>query len=130
MLKSFSKAVKNREYNLYLNGKTIKISTKRIKGVKEYYASLMVSSSLPEDKSFFIYNEFNFASFGMSDVVDLVFANWDGKIIHIEESFKRNKISKKIDNVKFIYILPKNTVFKKSILMNDVLTHQYNRRKK
>lgn len=129
MIKEYLNKVSKREYDLYLNDKNLKIKTKRIKGLVEYVSLIANSNFISENNSFFIYNEKNFASFGMLEKLDLVFVDWDNKVIHIEENFERNKISKNINKPKFIYILEKNTVLKKGILLNDILKHEFNRKK-
>ncbi len=129
MLERLQKHVNRRNYFLVHNGEKTSITTRRIKGFREYVKYIAKMPEFKEGKGFFIYNEFNFASFGISDLVDLIFVDWDGKVIHIEESFEMNKISDKFENVKFIYILPKNTVNKNKILTNDTLTHEYDRKK-
>ncbi len=129
MESKLTKIINERVFDLYLNSKPLNITAKRIKTFKQYYNSLILFSGINEDKAFFIYKEYNFASFGISEKLDLVFVDWDNKIIHIEENFEKNKISKKIDNVKFIYIFPKNTIQLKKIILNDILIHQYNRKR-
>ncbi len=129
MLKKLQRTINKRDYFLIHNGERTNINAKRIKGFKEYINKLAKTPEMKEGKAFFIYNEFNFASFGMSEEIDLVFVDWDGKIIHTEESFAMNKITPKFDGVKYIYILTKNTLKKKKILTNDTLTHEYNRKK-
>ncbi len=129
MLKKLQRQVNNRKYFLVHNGEKLNITIRRIKGLKEYIKYVAKMTEAKEGKGFFIFNEYNFASFGMSEVLDIVFVDWDGKVFHIEESFNMNKISEKFDNTKYIYVLPKNTINKNKILTNDTLTHEYDRKK-
>ncbi len=111
------------------NGERIKFIGQRVKGFKEYINLIAKSPEIKETNVFFTYNEPNFASFGMSEPLDLIWVNWDGKIIHVEEGFEMNKISKKVDNTKFIYIMASNSIKRNKILVNDTLIHRYDRKK-
>ncbi len=124
MIKNIQELVNKRNYSLVHNGNKTKLTVKRIKGFKEYVNNLAKSTELVEGKGFFIYNEYNFASFGMSEKLDIVFVDWEGKIIYIEESFDMNKISKIENDTKYIYVFPRNTIRKNKILMNDTLNHE------
>lgn len=121
------KKINNREYSLYLNNKNIKIRTKRIKGIKNQFDSLIVNGILSQEKSFFIYNEKNIATYGLSNELDIVWVNFDEKIINIEENFPKNKISKEIPKTKYIYIFSAGTVKRKRIILSDILKHKYDR---
>ncbi len=127
MLKTLQKYTKHRKYILVHNGEKMNFQAQRINGFKEYINLLAKTPELKETTAFFIYNEPNFASFGMSEPLDIIWVNWDGKIIHLEESFEMNKISQFIDKTKFIYILPIKSIKKNKILINDTLTHEYKR---
>ena len=127
MFQKLKENVKKREYELFLNKKNLKIKTRWISSIKDYYIFLIRELENVEDVGFFIYNEKNFASFGLMENIDIVFVDWDNKVIHIEEDFKTNKISIDIDKPKFIYIFKSGTVKKKRILMNDILSHVYKR---
>ncbi len=129
MLERIQKIVNRRKYHLIHNGEKTNIIARRVKGVKEYIKYVAKSPELKEGYGFFIYNEPNFASFGMSEVIDLVFVDWDGKIIHLEESYDMNKISDMFPKTKYIYILPADTIRKNKILNNNTLTHLYDRQK-
>ncbi len=129
MLEKVQKLVNRRKYYLIHNGERINIITRRVKGVREYIKYVAKSPELKEGFGFFIYNEYNFASFGMSEVIDLVFVDWDGKIIHLEESYDMNKISDVFPKTKYIYILPSGTIRKNKILTNNTLTHAFDRQK-
>ncbi len=129
MLDGMIKTVNKRKYQLFHNGEIMNFMITRIKGARDYINHLAKNPELKENKAFFIYNEYNFASFGMSEKLDLVWVDWDGKVIHLEESFDMNKISKKIDNSKFIYVFPKHSIKKNKILANDTITHAYKRKK-
>lgn len=124
-----TKLIASREFDLKLNGDKIKITAKRLSGVKDYYNLIVKSQELNPDKAFFIYNEMNFASFGMSEEIDLVFVDWNNKVFHLEHNFARNKISKNHDRTKFIYIFSKGMIDKKKIRLNDILNHHYDRKK-
>lgn len=129
MIKRLQKNVNKRSYKLYHNGEEINIIATRVKGFKNYINKIAKSKELVDGKAFFIYNEYNFASFGLSEEVDLVFVDWDGKITHTEELFLMNKISDSYKKTKYIYILPKNSIKKNKILTNDTLVHRYDRKK-
>ncbi len=129
LLETAQKHINNRRYFLVHNGERVDIITRRIKGFREYVRHIAKSTELKEGLGYFFYNEYNFASFGLSEPVDLVFVDWDGKIIHIEESFITNKISEKHEKTKYIYLFPANTVKKNKMLVNNTLTHEYQRRK-
>ena len=126
MFKKISKTVNERDYSLFLNGQVLDFTVRRLKSFKDEY-SMLISGlpSLTESKGFFIYKQGNFSSLGLSEPLDLVWVDWDGKIIHIEEHFPRNKITDFIKNTKFIYIFQNGTLEKKSLILNDLLTHMY-----
>ena len=127
MFKELRKKINDREYLLYLNNKNINITSKRINGLKSQFDSLITNGEINPEKSFFIYNEKNLATFGLSYHLDIVWVNYDDKIIHIEEDFIENKISKEIENTKFIYIFSSGTIKKKEIILNGILKHIYKR---
>ncbi len=129
MIKNIQDSINKRNYSLIHNGTKTKITVKRIRGFKDYVNNLAKSTELAEGKGFFIYNEYNFASFGMSENLDLIFVDWDGKIIQIEESFNMNKITKNEYGAKYIYVFPKNTIKKNKILINDTIGHEHIRGK-
>ncbi len=129
MLDTIRKNVNKRKHILVHNDERTKFVATRIKGFKEYLDNLARTPELKEFKAFFIYGEPNFASFGMSEKLDLLWVDYDGKIIHIEEGFAMNKISPRIKGTKYIYILPQNSIKKNKILANDTLTHVYDRPK-
>ncbi len=128
MLKTIQKIANERTYNLIHNEEPINITTNRIKGFIEFQKLLGSVDELAETRSYFVYNEQNIATFGLSFEVDVVWVDWDGKIIHIEEGFKMNKISKDFPKTKFIYFLSKGTVTKKKILVNDTFRHRFERK--
>ncbi len=129
MLNKFIGLLNERTFDLYNNGKPLKIKVKRIKSLKDYIENLISVSSLKHNKAFFIYNKPNITTFGMSEKVDLLWVNWDGKVINIEENFDLNKVSKQYKDTKYIYIFSQNTISGNKIILNDVITHQYNRTK-
>ena len=129
MFKFIKDIINEREYELKNNSRKVNIAIKRIKNIKDFNDSLISLSEIGLDNGYFIYNKPNFASFGLKNKVDIVWTNWDGKIINIEEFFKTNKISQQYRNAKFIYIFKAGTVNRKKIIMNDVLTHFYDRKK-
>ncbi len=130
MLKTLQKKINNRVYSLYLNNKKINIKSQRIKNTKDYINNLAKTSKKINEKSYFFYNKKNFASFGMSELVDIVWVSWDGKVIYFEKLFQTNKISKSINGTKFIYILPPETIKIKNISIGDIFAHEYNRNNK
>ncbi len=130
MFKLLQKTIDSRKYNLIHNGNPVKFEVQRIKGFKDYVNNIAKAVEFDEGLGFFVYNEYNFASFGASEVLDIVFVDWDGKVTHIEESFPMNKITKNFKNSKYIYIFPKLSVKTKKILINDTLRHEYFRTKK
>lgn len=129
MLSNIQKKINNREYILVLNEKKINISTRRIKNIKEFYEFLIKPFKLKNDSTFFIYKYDIFFSIGLPNNVDLVWVSDEEVIINIEKNFSKNKISKKVENTKFLYILPSGFVDRKNISMNDKLTHLYVRKK-
>lgn len=129
MFESMIRKVNKWDYQVYHNGERTNFSASRVKGFKQYIEKLAKSPELKEHKVYFFHNEPNFASFGMSEEIDLVWVDFDGKITHIEENFLMNKISITIPKTKYIYVFAKNTVKKNKILENDTLTHQHNRPK-
>lgn len=129
MFEIIKKSVNEREYELENNSKKINISVSRIKNFKDYKNSLISLSELDNNHGYFIYNERNFFSLGFKNKIDLVWTNWDGKIIHIEENFITNKLSEKINNTKYIYIFKPGTIKNKKIILGDQFTHFFNRKK-
>lgn len=129
MLERLAKKVNEREYQLFLNDKPLNITSRRLKGLKQQFKQLSLSNELDREHSFFIYKEKNFASFGLSEEVDLAWVDFDNKVIHIEESYITNKISKEIPNTKYIYILQKGNIKRNKIILNSLLTHSYSRTK-
>ncbi len=129
MFKFVRDIVNEREYEIRNNGRKINLVTTRLKNLKDFKDSLISLSEIDLDRGYFIYNEPNFASFGLKNEVDIIWTDWDGKIINIEESFMTNKISNQYKETKFIYIFKAGTVSRKKIIMNDVLTHYYDRKK-
>lgn len=127
MIKELKRKINDREYSLYLNNVNIKIKTTRIKGIKKQFDSLIVSGILNPEKSFFIYNEKNIATYGLSNKLDIVWVDFNESIIHIEESFPENKISKEIPNTKFIYIFSEGMVKSKKMIVTNILKHIYDR---
>ncbi len=125
MLNKAKQKINEREYFLLLNNKNINIKTKRIKGLINQFNSLIKNGELSYEKSFFIYKEKNISTFGLSYEVDIVWVNFDEEIIYIEEKFSKNKISKKIDNTKFIYIFPQGIIKKKKMVIGNILKHKY-----
>ncbi|BDU67805.1 MAG: hypothetical protein TYPL_4580 [Candidatus Tyloplasma litorale] len=121
--------ISNREYALIYNGKKINFNTKRIKNIKDYYNFLIRDPRNNQDYSFFLFNEYNIATFGLSQKIDVVFVNWNGSIINLEENFETNKISKKYTNTKFIYLFPSGTIKKKNFELKGVLKHEFSRKK-
>jgi|GEM_PF-3185045 len=73
MFKKLTETVNNREYALYLNGQILDFRVKRLKSFKDNYRMLIAGlPSLTDDKGFFIYNEPNFSSLGLSENLDLI----------------------------------------------------------
>lgn len=130
-VKEIFKNVNMRTYDLYLNDKKIDLFAKRIKNAKDYYHVLMSNRAIVNEESvFFVYNESIFASFGLSENLDIVFVNWDGMVTNIEENFPTNKISEEVKKTKFIYLFSKGVIKSKKIVVNDILKHEYNRKNK
>ena len=129
LINKLSIDISNREYELIYNGKKINFNTKRIKNIKDYYNFLIRDPRNNQDYSFFLFNEYNIATFGLSNKIDVVFVNWNGNIINLEEGFQTNKISKKFTNTKFIYLFPNGTIKKKNLEIKGVLKHEFNRKK-
>lgn len=129
MISQISKIANSRKYSLVHNGERKEIKLERIKGLRDFIRKVSRTPEFKEEEGYFIYNEYNFASWGISEKIDLVFVDWDGKVTKVEESFDMNKISSKIDRTKFIYIFKKNTIKKNKILTNDTLGHEYVREK-
>ncbi len=123
------KSIKTRKYDLLLNGKKINIEVTRVKGFKEFIDNLIRGAEMRIENGFFIYNEKNIATFGMSDKLDIVWVDWDGKVIKAYENFDVNKISKEYKDTKFIYIFAPETIVRKKIIKNDIITHEYKRDK-
>lgn len=129
MFKFVRDVVNDREYDLRNNTRLIDISVTRIKNIREFKNSLISLSEIDSEKGYFIYNEPNFASLGLKNEIDIIWTNWDGKIIHLEENYKTNKISQNFKDTKFIYLFKAGTINRKRIILNDVITHFYNRKK-
>lgn len=129
MFKFIKDAVNDRKYELQYNSRNMNITLTRIKNLKEFKNSLIKLSEIDVDKGYFIYNEPNFASFGLKNPIDIVWVDWDDRIIHYEESFVTNKVSSSYPNTKFTYILKAGTIERKRFINNDVLNHVYDRKK-
>ena len=127
MINKIKKIVNNRSYQLYLNKNKIEINVTRLKNKKDYFNNLFLNEEMENEKAFFIYNEPNIFTFGLRENVDIVWVNWNNKIIHIEHSFKTNKFSKTFKNTKFIYILKEGVIKKNSMVINDLLVHKFQR---
>lgn len=123
MSNKFIKPISQKKFTLHLNEKPLNIHSKRIKGFKEFMNELVNGPTLVPEMSFFIYNEKNIATIGLSERLDIIWVNWDGKVINMEKSFEKNKISASFQNTKYIYILKENSINENRIIKNDIITH-------
>ncbi|NOQ50118.1 MAG: hypothetical protein GQ557_00435 [Mycoplasmataceae bacterium] len=114
----------NTKYFLVLNEKKLDIDIWRIKSLKKYWSRLIVRKEIPINEGYFMYRANGFNSYLINETVDLIFVDWNDKVIKIYHHFETNKISPGIKGTKFLYILSGGNVKRKNIYEGDVLKHQ------
>lgn len=116
-------------YRLMITNRSSKIKLTRLKTVKEHYNNLIKANEIMENKGFFKYESEGIFTHMFPEPIDLIFVKGDGSIIKMYKSFEINRITKRHENTKFVYILPQNTIKINNIIITDIITHQKWKRK-
>lgn len=118
------------KYQVLLNNRKLNIYVKRIRTIKTFYTQLISRKIFNYNEGFFIHKTNGFATYMFNFPVDLIFVNFEEKIIKIIPNFQSNKISNYYPDVKFCYIFPEKTIKNNNIQINDLLKHQRIKTKK
>ena len=111
-------------YNLFHENVKLTKSLKRIIIKKNYFSKLINEKEIGRNNNYyFIHGEKGFNSFLFKKKFDLIFTNNDNEIIFLEEEFESNKVTAYYSDLKFIYLLPMNTIKKQNMKLGNILLH-------
>jgi uncharacterized membrane protein (UPF0127 family) len=101
---------KNMPYRLIYNNEDINIKLSKIVTVEDKIDSLIKTDKLLFRYGFFIRNQKAFNSMFFNFKIDIVFTNFNGRIVKTIQSFPTNSISKYFDEAHVCIVLPEHTV--------------------